>query len=67
MKSKHDRGKLLDAGFTILRESDNGSIALKSLQEDMRSWVIWKRFDSNAARTREIERINREEPKIILE
>jgi hypothetical protein len=66
MRSKNDRQKLLNDGFTILR-TDERCLIMKSLQHDGRSWKIWKPFNSKAQMEREIKRIDALEPKIIIE
>jgi hypothetical protein len=66
MRSKNDRQKLLDAGFTILRV-DNESILLKYMQDRCWSWKVWKKFITKAEMEREIKRIDALEPKIIIE
>jgi len=66
MRSKNDRNKLLEAGFTILRIDDYPSIVLKNFT-DKGNWSIWKVFKNKAERNKEIERINKHQNKIIFE
>jgi len=62
-----DRQKLLDAGFTVLRDGTTGDVpALKRLKAS-HSWELHAKFPTKAALEREIYRIHYHEPKMIFE
>jgi hypothetical protein len=61
------RKKLFAAGYTLLRADDHPTPRLKACHLDALNWSIWKKFDTKAARDREIVRIGLEEPLIIFE
>lgn len=63
---KTDLYKLQEAGFTILRTDTSDKPKIKVLN-DKGNWETWKNFETKAAMNREVERVRREEPKIIFQ
>jgi len=64
--NKHDRLKLTNAGFTILKIHESLQLIM-TYMTGSHSWSAWKVFKSNAEMNREVLRINEHEPLIIFE
>jgi len=64
--NKHDRLKLTNAGFTLLRIHESPELKMTYITGS-HSWSTWKKFESNAEMNREVLRVNDHEPFIIFE
>jgi hypothetical protein len=64
--NKHDRVKVMNAGFTILRADDTNKPIIKELT-CRQTWKTWKEFPTKAARDREVYRITQHQEKLIFD
>lgn len=64
--NKHDRVKVMNAGFTILRADDTYKPVIKELTS-RQTWKTWKEFPTKAARDREVYRITHHQENLIFD
>ena len=64
--TNYDRMKLIKAGFTILREHTRPLTHITKTNEKG-NWTLYGKYESMAAMQREVDRINKNEPLMIVE
>jgi len=64
--NKHDRVKVMNAGFTILRADDTYKPVIKELTS-RQTWKTWKEFPTKASREREVYNITHNQQRMIFD